>query len=113
MASKRYTYRQVIRNKLRMYLDQFRSRKSRGISHYTTPVLNYPNSEQLRNITTVQHTWSQGDRYYKLAHRYYGDSKMWWVIAWYNRRPTESHVNLGDLLYIPTPLEDVLRYLGV
>ncbi len=111
MASKRYTYRQVIRNKLRMYLDQFRSRKSRGISHYTTPVLNYPNSEQLRNITTVQHTWSQGDRYYKLAEKYYGDKRLWWVIASFNRAPTESHLKTGRMIRIPLPVQVAISYL--
>ena len=88
-------------------------RVPRGIRQFSTPKLNHLDPSQVSNLQRQQHIWAIGDRYYKLAYRYYGNPKMWWVIAWYNRRPTESHVNLGDLLYIPTPLEDVLRYFGV
>jgi len=35
---------------------------------------------------------------------------MWWVIAWYNQKPTEAHFNVGDVVYIPTPLANVLQY---
>ena len=84
-----------------------------GIIHYATAKLRHPSVPEISKLQRQQHVWRTGDRYYKLAHRYYGDPKYWWIIAWYNRRPTESHVNLGETLYIPSPLEDVLRYLGV
>ncbi len=110
-GSKRYSYRQVIKNRLTKYLQQFRSRGVRGINHYNTPTLSYPNSEQLKNITTIQHVWSQGDRYYKLADKYYGDKSLWWVIASFNRAPTESHLRTGRMLRIPMPVEVAISYL--
>jgi len=30
----------------------------------------------------------------------------------YNQKPTEFHLKLGDVVYIPTPLETVLFYVG-
>jgi len=54
-----------------------------------------------------------GDRYFKLAHRFYGDSKLWWVIAWFNKKPTESHVDVGDLILIPTDLYQILNIFDV
>jgi len=67
----------------------------------------------MAKLQRQQHLWKIGDRYYKLAHKYYGNAKYWWVIAWYNKKPTESHMQLGETLYIPSPLEDILRYFGI
>jgi len=84
-----------------------------GVIHYATPKLRHPSASEIFKLQRQQHAWRIGDRYFKLAHKYYGDPTYWWIIAWYNRKPTESHVKLGEVLYIPSPLEDVLRYLGV
>ena len=62
----------------------------------------------MSEITTNGYIWGVGDRYFKLAHRFYGDSKLWWVIAWFNKKPTESHVDVGDLILIPTDLDQIL-----
>jgi nucleoid-associated protein YgaU len=48
-----------------------------------------------------------------LAHKHYGDANLWWIIAWYNKKPTEAHVKMGDIITIPLPLDKVIRYLGV
>jgi len=84
-----------------------------GIIHYATPTLRHPSISEMAKLTRQQHVWAIGDRYYKLAHKYYGDSKYWWIIAWYNKKPTESHMQIGETLYVPSPIEDILRYLGV
>jgi nucleoid-associated protein YgaU len=52
-----------------------------------------------------------GDKYYKLADAFYGDSRDWWVIAKFNQKPTESHVKIGDIILIPKPLSVILNYL--
>ena len=70
-------------------------------------------SDQLENIEGISHLWTLGDRYYKLADKYYGDSTMWWVIAWFNRAPTEAHLKIGDIIIIPTPLDDWLDQTGL
>ena len=91
-------------------------RKERGvkvIEQYPTPMLHNPTVLQRMNVLTITHIWKYGDRFYKLAHQYYGDERFWWVIAWYNGYPTEAHVKTGRSLRIPINLEDVLNALEV
>ena len=49
----------------------------------------------------IEHVWSHGDKLYKLAQRYYGDKDMFWMIALYNKKPTDSHYKYGDIVEIP------------
>ena len=109
----RYSMRQIINNNFETYEEILEKRGLNKINHFKTPKLRHLSSAQIRRLNRLTHVWTVGDRFYKLAHKHYGNSKYWWVIAWYNKRPTESHVQLGDLVFIPQPLEDVLRYLGI
>lgn len=109
----RYLMRPIINNNFETYEELRERRGLRKINHFKTPKLRHLHPAQMRKLNRITHVWKIGDRYYKLAHKHYGDSKYWWVIAWYNKRPTESHVQLGDLVFVPQPLEDVLRYLGI
>ncbi len=90
-------------------------KKSRGmnnITQYGTPKFKYPDLNARSSFQTVKHIWATGDRFHKLASTHYGDPEMWWVIAFYNQKPTEFHLQLGDVVYIPVPLETVLFYIG-
>jgi len=109
----RYLYRQVFNNTSETYEELREKRGLNRINHYKTPKLRHVGADQIASLGRVSHVWKTGDRFYKLAFKYYGNSKYWWVIAWYNKRPTEAHVQLGDLVFVPHPLEDVLRHLGV
>ncbi len=113
MSNNRYDNRVTKDNFHKLYDEVFENRGVSGITQYTTPVLRYPTVAEIQTLTTVTHTWKYGDKYYKVADKYYGDSKLWWVIAWYNKSPTEAHNKLGDLLYIPFPLEKVYEYFGL
>ena len=83
------------------------------IDLYGTPKLAHFTAKQNVNLRLVGHTWRTGDRYYRLAHKYYGESELWWIIAWYNRKPTEAHLKIGDTVTIPLPLDRVLSYMKV
>lgn len=107
----RYSNRRVLNNSLEMYDNTFLERNVKFINHYSTAKFIYPDESNISTITIVNHTWSLGDRFYKLAHKYYGDAKDWWVIAKFNNLPTESHVKLGDVILIPTPIEQVIQIL--
>ena len=100
-------------NREEMYQEML---KKRGIPHviqFKTFFMRHPTAEQIQSqrLEMVGHTWSLGDRYYKLAHKYYGDSEWWWVIAWFNQKPTESHVELGEVITVPLPLDRILALL--
>ena len=82
------------------------------ISKKETLNLDYPTFNEVLAYRFELHVWSLGDHYYKLAERYYGDPNYWWVIAWFNKKPTEGHVKAGDIIRIPTPLGQVLTDIG-
>lgn len=109
----RYIDRKVIQNSSETYEEVLEEKGVSVIKHFKTPRLRHLTSRQISQLERITHIWKTGDRYYKLAYEHYGDSKYWWVIAWYNRKPTESHVSTGELLYIPLPLGQVLRFLGM
>ena len=81
------------------------------IVHYVTPLMSKITPKQRSSLTKTHHIWKTGDRFYKLAARHYGDPTLWWVLAWYNGTPTESHVKAGWTIYIPFPVERVLSYV--
>ena len=83
------------------------------IRQYVTPRLEHPTSDEIIGIQEERKIWSTGDRLWKISQEYYNDPKLWWVIAWWNQKPTESHFKNGDLCLIPTPLSEVLRLLEV
>ena len=67
--------------------------------------LNDLTEDDLRiNFTYVEKVIGQGDKMYKFAHDVYGDADYWWIIAWFNNKPTDAHCKIGEVLYIPLPL---------
>ena len=61
-----------------------------------------------------EYQWNYGDKLYKLAERFYGDPKLWWIIAHVNMKPTDSHYEVGDTIIIPSSnsLNKVIQMLG-
>jgi len=108
----RYANRRILINNEDLYAKSFEKRSLRKIHQYDTAHLNYPTINEIKKLTRVQHIWRTGDRYYKLAVQYYGTTEHWWIIAFYNQRPTEADVKVGDVVYIPLPLERIIQHLG-
>jgi len=103
--------RRVVVNNVDLYEEMLEERDLRYFRHYVTPNFKYPTAEQMREIHTLRHVWKKGDRYFKLAHKHYGDSRMWWVLAWFNKKPTDAHVNNGDVILVPKPLTTLIKYM--
>lgn len=108
----RYYKNKIFKNKDKSYSKYLKSRGKKDIIQFETSTLKHPTVEDTENFNVSEHIWKLGDRYFKLADQFYNDATKWWVIALYNRKPTESHVQVGDIVYIPYPLEDVLYYMG-
>ena len=109
----RYDKRSLFFNREELYKDLIKERNlNNGLRHYSTPMIEYPTVAQISSLTRIKHIWRVGDRYYKLAIDNYGSAEYWWVIARYNQSPTESHLQNGDTIMIPFPLQSVLRALG-
>mgnify|MGYP005825146055 CR=1 FL=1 len=88
-------------------------RKMRNIRLYLTPRFNRITDDQLGHIEFETHTWTRGDKFYRLAYDHYGDVRYWWAIALFNNAPTEHHIIIGQEILIPTSPELVARILGV
>jgi len=112
MAS-RYENRLISKNSEKVYKELLDKRGVGAISQYRTPKLKHITASDISKLQTVGHIWKTGDRFFKLAHKHYGDSELWWVIAWFNQTPTEGHLKLGEVIQIPLPLERVLSYFEI
>jgi nucleoid-associated protein YgaU len=90
------------------YEELFESRNVKQIEHLRTPKFSPISLADRYSLVNEHHVWTTSDRYWKLASKYYGDGGLWWLIAWYNQKPTDAHVNIGDSLAIPLPLSRAL-----
>ena len=110
MANERYINRDIVINSHPLYRKLREQRDVHFIRQYSTAQLKYPTVADMASLTSVAHLWKLGDRYWKLAANHYDDPELWWLIGWYNKKPTEAHLRFGDVIYIPTPLERVLAF---
>jgi len=111
MTISRYDDREVRINDHEQYKKFFEGRNINFIKQYTTPSLRDFSQKEVNSLTIINHVWSSGDKFWKLSYQFYDKSELWWIIAWFNKVPTESHIQIGDTIYIPTPLDKVLEYL--
>ena len=82
------------------------------IRHHRSMRFKEISTQQEKRLVNKFHIWRQSDRFWKLSNKYYGDPGYWWVIARYNELPTESHLENGDTIIIPFPLQVTLRAMG-
>tara|TARA_R110002074_G_scaffold402273_1_gene605989 strand:+ start:2031 stop:2375 length:345 start_codon:yes stop_codon:yes gene_type:complete len=94
-------YKELLKRKGLTYFEQYATNSMTAIT-----------KDLVRNIPTDNHLWEYGDTYQKIAARYYDDPEMWWVIAWFNQKPAEFMLNVGDTILIPLELVDILRFYG-
>lgn len=106
----RYINRPIRVNDLEFYKEFMEQRQIKQLNQYLTPNIPELTFQRRRSLQTVDHIWKTGDKLYKLASQHYGDPTLWWLIAWYNEKPTEAHFYLGDVVSIPLPLGRVLSY---
>jgi nucleoid-associated protein YgaU len=102
----------LTKNQSELYEEFFEERGLTRITHYRTPKWPPLTAKIRSQFVRIRHSWKLGDRYWKLASKHYGDPKLWWVIAWYNEKPTEAHVKTGATIMIPKPVDRVLSYFN-
>ena len=105
----RYNKRRPAINKNEQYENIFNKKGVKNIEQYRTLSKDVYEEEVYDSIEYINHTWKHGDMYWRLSSRYYGDPQYWWVIASFNKRPTEHLNKLGDILKIPTSLADAIQ----
>ena len=114
MALSRYKNINEFINATPGYRKTFKKRYGQqGIRQLPVNELSYPTQDEYDQIQTIPVTWKLGDRFYKLSSTYYNNPEYWWVIAWFNKRPTEQHVELGEVILVPLFLDEVLSTMGL
>jgi hypothetical protein len=109
MAISRFNRRAVVFNNKNIYRDHFKARDVKYIRHFNTPDLSYPTPSEIESLQIVHHLWKLGDRLYKLSDFHYGSAELWWLIAWFNKKPTDAHIQLNDIIEIPFPFERIFN----
>ena len=102
-----YTNRKKILNDADLYADLLEERNVDEIVHFKTFFFN--KNFARKPYVTRKYVWSQGDKLYKLAARFYGDHNLWWIIALWNNKPTDAHFFYGDIVSIPFPPDQIVR----
>jgi len=105
----RYNNRSTKRNNSELYEEILEGRDLKQVDHYRTPAFEQLTLANRYSVQNIHHIWSVGDRYWKLAEKHYANPGLWWVIAWYNQKPTDAHVKIGDSIAIPLPLNRALK----
>ena len=90
----------------------FTNRGVEKITQYVTPKFKNPTQKELDKIPFDVYYWSVGDRYFKLAQKYYNDQSLWYLIALFNKKPTEAQIKAGDEIRIPTDVRLALEIIG-
>ena len=109
MAYSRYSGRGVFHNSDRGYQKSlFDNRDVKRILQYRTARFYYPTFEERGSMNLQVHVWTAIDKLYNLADSFYGSPELWWLIAWFNQKPTEAHFEVGDTIYIPTDVNEIL-----
>ena len=108
----RYKKRDIVINNSKYYAPLRKSRDLSTLEQYGTIPMHNPSMAQRMRVKTVDHLWSYGDRLYKVAHAFYGDSRYWWVIAWWNGYGLEADIKTGATITIPINIEEALKALG-
>lgn len=110
MVDRRFLNRNIIKNASPNFEEAFIKRSVDYINQYATGRFRYPTIQEMGDLNIITTNWQLGDRLYKYAYEYYGNTNYWWIIAWFNKKPTENHFKIGDEVLIPQPLEKIFKY---
>ena len=99
----------ILENDDKIYQKFFDKTGLQKIDHLSLILYGDPiNDDFLKKLSLSKHVFSSGDSLSKIAFKEYGDARLWWVLAWFNGKPTDLHCNLGDIIVIPHPLQEAL-----
>jgi len=93
-----------------LYFEVFEKKGVKFLNITTNP--KFENILDLSVPLITTHTWTYGDKLYKLANRYYSDRTKYWVIGLINNKPTDMHYKIGDKVLIPADVSIIERSIG-
>jgi len=108
----RYSRRTKALNDVYQDDELFENRGVKSIEQHVTPKFKNPTKQELERIDYEIHYWSTGERFFKLAQKYYNDHRYWYIIARFNSKANEAQVEEGEKIKIPLNLHIAVEVLG-
>mgnify|MGYP003655716240 CR=1 FL=1 len=108
--SSRYSNTPTFLNNNPLYELPLEDRGLKSLTQYVSATYKALTAAQEASIAVETLIWEMGDRLDKFSSRAYGDPSYWWVIARYNKKPTDAHFQRGESILIPRPLSLILGY---
>jgi len=105
----RYLNKAVVKTTNRNVEKLLASRGLKNINIIDTIYFKPLSLEDKKDLNVLTVVWQRRTKMFKIAHQFYGDSRLWWIIAWFNQKPTDAHFSPGDLVYVPQPPEEIIR----
>lgn len=112
MPFNRLSSREIFKNSNILYDEKFKEKNLSAINQYDTAIIEFPTGQVMAEVSYDTRVWKMGDRLHKIAYEVFGDSRYWWIIAQFNKKPTDHHFKLGDIYYVPLNLQDALNSFG-
>lgn len=81
-------YKQVMKDRGVLSIQQFRTKYFKNVD--------------LSKYSTTKYIWKKGDNLFKIANLFYRNRKYWWLIGYFNQKPTDGHYEIGEEILIPT-----------
>lgn len=102
----------ILTNDDDVYKDFLDKTGAANIDHYGLIMFGDPRNEDfLEGISVSEHVYSLGDTLAKIAYKQYGDARFWWLLAWFNTKPTDLHCELGEIIYAPHPVQEAVNQM--
>jgi nucleoid-associated protein YgaU len=98
--------RDILLNNHELYKTKLRERGLKSFKHYSKMKMSNIAPEDMKNLNIIDHIFVTGDSLAKLAYKYYGDTRYWWILAVFNKKPIDNLIKMGETIHIPLPLEE-------
>ena len=86
-------------NSTKLYEKVLEERGVKNIYQFRTKIFD---KIDLSTIPSTKYIWKKGDNLFKLANRFYSNKEYWWIISYFNQKPTDADFELGEEILIPS-----------
>ena len=86
-------------NSTKLYEKVLEERGVKNIYQFRTKIFD---KIDLSTIPSTKYIWKKGDNLFKLANRFYSNKNYWWIISYFNQKPTDADFELGEEILIPS-----------
>jgi|TARA_R110002020_G_scaffold193905_1_gene394463 hypothetical protein len=86
-------------NSTKLYKKLLEERGVKNIYQFRTKIFD---KIDLSTIPSTKYIWKKGDNLFKLANRFYSNKDYWWIISYFNQKPTDADFELGEEILIPS-----------